>query len=241
MDARAKALEEISAEVSSLKEQRHTAHAEAERAAKRLKELSDRKAALSACTFLSERRGAEELLAVIDDLTEVLNKESEILLRTKALAGDATREFDRLILEAEVRYHQAEKRLARSRYETLCKERYILDGEAEKAVTFLVEVLERLEGLYAEQASAAADAGNSYLSAQDPHSTIENWLARRLQRWLPLASLEKYDEPLPELDPLTLRPESEQERLGVRGVGAPTTSERTRTTSERFKHPRAED
>jgi predicted nuclease with TOPRIM domain len=56
MDARAKALEEIFAEVSSLKEQRHAAQAEAERAAERLKEISDRKAALTASTFLSEKR-----------------------------------------------------------------------------------------------------------------------------------------------------------------------------------------
>jgi hypothetical protein len=216
MNARAKALEEISAEVSSLKEQRHAAQAEAERAVERLKEISNRKAALTTGTFLSKKWRAEELLALIGDLTEVLVKESEVLICGKTLAEDAAREFDRLILEAEVRYHEAEKRLARRRYETLCKERYVLDGEAEKAVAVLVEVLDRLEGLYIDQVHAAADADNSYLASHDLHNTIENWLARRLRRWLPLASLEKYDEPLPELDPLTLKlekPETERENL----------------------------
>jgi hypothetical protein len=50
-------------------------------------------------------------------------------------------------LEAEVRHHEEEKRLARGRYETLCEERYSLDGKAEEAMTRLVEVLDRLEGL----------------------------------------------------------------------------------------------
>src|SRR4051812_5467752 len=132
MDAIANVLEGISAEVTSLKEQRHAAQAEAERAAERLEQISYRKAALASSTFLSERGGVEELLTVMDDLAGVLDMESEVLLRTKALAEDAGRELDRLILQAEVRYHEAEKRLARSRYEALCKQRYGLDDEAEK-------------------------------------------------------------------------------------------------------------
>ncbi len=54
-------------------------------------------------------------------------------------------------MEAEVRHHEEQKRLARGRYETLCEERYSLDGKAEEAMTRLVEVLDRLEGLYAEK------------------------------------------------------------------------------------------
>src|SRR4051812_43929510 len=163
MDAVAKVLEGISAEVSSLKEQRHAAQAEAERAAERLEQISDRKAALASSTFLNEREDIEELLAMMNDLAEVLDKESEVLSRAKALAEDAGRELDRLILRAEVRYHEAEKRLARRRYEALCKQRYGLDDEAEKVVAVLIKVLDRLEGLYAEQVRAAADADNSYL------------------------------------------------------------------------------
>jgi hypothetical protein len=241
MEDIAKVLEGISAEVSSLKEQRHAAQAEAERAAERLKEISDRKLALASRAFLSKKGGVEELLNVMDDLAQVLDTESEVLSRTKYLAEDVTRELDRLILEAEVRYHEAEKRLARGRYEALCKERYALDDEAEKAVSVLIEVLGRLEDLYEEQVRAAADADNSYLTSQDPHDTIENWLARRLRRWLSLATLEKYEEPLPELDPLTLKPEPERETLGVRGADARNNSESPGTTSERFRHPLAED
>jgi hypothetical protein len=240
MDAVAKVLEGISAEVSSLKEQRHAAQAEAERAAERLEQISDRKAALASSTFLSEREDIEELLAMMNDLAEVLDKESEVLSRAKALAEDAGRELDRLILRAEVRYHEAEKRLARRRYEALCKQRYGLDDEAEKVVAVLIKVLDRLEGLYAEQVRAAADADNSYLASHDPHDTIENWLARRLRRWLPLASLEKYDEPLPELDPLTLKPDPERKNLGE-GPDVPTNSERQGTTSALARHPLAED
>jgi hypothetical protein len=36
-------------------------------------------------------------------------------------------------------------------------------------------------------------------------------LARRLRRWLSLESLEKYDTPLPKLDPLALNPSRNEE------------------------------
>jgi hypothetical protein len=44
---------------------------------------------------------------------------------------------------------------------------------------------------------------------------IENWLARRLGRWLSLGSPEKYDAPLPELDALALKPENRNEEARV--------------------------
>ena len=56
MDAIAKVVEGISAEISSLKEQRHAAHAEAERAGERLKELSGQKAPLPSGTSLVKGR-----------------------------------------------------------------------------------------------------------------------------------------------------------------------------------------
>src|SRR5918997_2111838 len=107
MDAIAKVVEGISAEISSLKEQRHAAHAEAERAGarlkelsglkeqrhaahaeaeqavERLKELSGRKAPLLSGTISGEREDRGKLLAAMEDLAEVLNKESAVLSRTK--------------------------------------------------------------------------------------------------------------------------------------------------------------
>ncbi len=41
-------------------------------------------------------------------------------------------------MKAEVRHDEEEKRLARRRYETLCEERYSLDGEAEEIIARLV-------------------------------------------------------------------------------------------------------
>jgi hypothetical protein len=221
MNAIARVMEGISAEISSLREQRHAALAEAERADKRLKELSGRKAPLPAGTFPGEREGKGELLAAMEDLADVLNKESAVLSRTKALAEEAARELDRLILEAEVRYHEAEKRLAQRRYEELCMTRYSIDGEAEQAVANLAEVLDRLESLHTHQVRVAADAEAAYLVEEEVSDMIGNWLARRFGRWLPLGSPDKYDAPLPELDALALKPESERGGSGV--VGARTT------------------
>jgi hypothetical protein len=211
MEAIANVVEGISAEISRFKAKQEAAQAEAEQAAERIVELNNRRAALAPDTFSGERGVGEELTLLMKGLAEALDEETAALSRTKTIAGDVARELDRLILEAEVRHHKAHKRLARARYEALCEERYSLDGEAEEAVEGFVEVLERLEGLYADQVRAAADAEDPSLAHQDPRDTIEQWLARRLGRWLSLASLEKYDTPLPELDPLALKPEPDDE------------------------------
>jgi chromosome segregation ATPase len=198
-------VEELAAGIAHLEEQRRAAEAEAERATERLKELSARRAALAPGASSDEKEVAGELAALV----AALDEEIATLSRTRAIAEDVARELDRLILEVEVRHREGEKRLARERYEALCKERYSLDSEAEKVVASLLEILERLEGLYAEQVHAAAE--DPSLAQQDPRGTIEQWLARRLRRWLSLASLEKYDASLPELDPLALKPEPDEE------------------------------
>jgi chromosome segregation ATPase len=200
-------VEELAAGIAHLEEQRRAAEAEAERATERLKELSARRAALASGASSDEKEVTGELAALV----AALDEEIATLSRTRAIAEDVARELDRLILEVEVRHREGEKRLARERYEALCKERYSLDSEAEKVVASLLEVLERLEGLYAEQVHAADAAEDPSLAQQDPRGTIEQWLARRLRRWLSLASLEKYDAPLPELDPLALKPEPDEE------------------------------
>ena len=66
----------------------------------------------------------------------------------------------------------------------------------------------------------AADAEKAYLVQEEVSDMIENWLARRLGRWLSVGSPEKYDAPLPELDVLALKPEPERGSPG--GVGAHT-------------------
>jgi chromosome segregation ATPase len=199
-------VEELTAEIARLEGRRRAAEAEAERATERLKELSARRAALAPGVPPGEKV-AGELAALIT----ALDLESAALSRTRAIAQDAAQELDRLILETEVRHWEKEKHLARGRYETLCRERYSLDREAEKAMAGLVEVLDQLEELYAEQVRVAADAEDSSPAQQNPHATIEQWLMRRLRRWLPHGSLQKYDISLPELDPLALRPEPDEE------------------------------
>jgi hypothetical protein len=219
MDSTKKTIQEISAELSRLKEQRHATQKEAERAGERIKELSNRRTAFTPETLSNERGVAEDLATVMDGLVEALDKETKVLSHTKARAEDATLELDRLIMKTEVRYHQAKKQLAQRRYEALCKERYVHDEDAEEVVGVLVEVLDKLEGLYVEQVRAAADA--EYPSRHDARTIIENWLARRLDRWLSLESLKKYDTPLPELDPLALKPEPKRASRGAGGADAP--------------------
>jgi hypothetical protein len=198
-------VEELAAEIARLGEQQRVAQAEVERAAERLEGLNARRAALSPSDASGENGAAKELGALI----EALDEELATVSRTKTIAEDAARELDRLVLQAKVRHREAEKRLARERYEALCEERYSLDGEAEQAMSSLLEVLDRLEGLYADQLQAADAAEHSYPAQQDPRGTVEHWLTRRLRRWLPNGSFEKYDAPLYELDPLARKPAEE--------------------------------
>jgi chromosome segregation ATPase len=230
MDALERAMEEISAECSRLKEQRRAVQTGAERAAERLKELSNRRTAFVPSAFSDERGITENLADMIAGLAEALDEESEALSRTKARAEDAVRELDQLIMKAEVEYHEAKKRLAQRRYEKLCKERYAHDEDAEEVVAVLIEVLDRLEGVHAQQVRAATDAEDPSFNHHDLRDTIENWLARRLHRWLSLESPESYDAPLPELDPLALKPESQQRSPTVGGVGASSSPDRSGAT-----------
>jgi len=227
MDVAAKAVERISAEISGLKERQNAAHEEAERATERLQALGDRKAKLAFGATSGQGRTAEELSAVMSSLWEALDEESVALSRTKAHAEQAVQELDRFIVEAEVEYHEAEKHLARKRYEAISEERYAQDEEAEEAVVALLGVLDRLEGLHKKQVRAA-EAYNPSLASQEPRETIENWLARRFSRWLSLESLEKYDAPLAELDPLALKPEPNRGSSREEGAGAPASPEKPR-------------
>jgi hypothetical protein len=200
-------LEELAAGIARFEKQRDMARAEVERAVKMLEELNARRTTLApGPLFSGERETAEKLEALV----AALDQESAALSRTKILAEDAAQELDRLVLEAEVRHHEEEKRLARGRYEALCEERYSLDGEAEEVITRLVQILDRLEGLYAEQVRAATDAEDPSPVHQEPRGTTEQWLARRLRRWLSLGSLEKYDAPLSDLDPLAMEPKRDE-------------------------------
>ena len=197
---------ELTAEIARLEGQRQLAEAEAERATESLKELSARRAALA-----PGASPGEEVAGELAALVAALDLESAAHSRTRAIAQDAARELDRLILEIEVRHWEKVKHLTRERYEKLCKERYALDREAEKAMAGLVDLLGHLEELYAKQVRVAADGEDFSPAQQDPRPTIEQWLLRRLHRWLTYGSLEKYDAPLPELDPLALRPEPDEE------------------------------
>ena len=205
MKANTEVSEHLAAEVARLDEQRAAAQAEAERAAQRLEELGARREALAPgplTTAASEGGHARPLAALV----AALDEEAAAVSRTRTLAQDAVRGLDRLIVNAQVRQREEEKRLARERFEALCEERYSLDGEAEEAIAGLAEVLDRLEKLHAEQVRAASDAGDPSAAQHDPSGTVEPWLTRRLRRWLANGSLERYDAPLPELDHLARKP-----------------------------------
>ena len=207
MKANTEVLEHLAAEVARLEKQRDAAQAEAERAAARLEELGARREALAPGPSTGEGGHARPLAA----LMAALDEEAATVSRTRTLAENAVRELEQLIVNAQVRQREEEKRLARERFEALCKERYSLDGEAEEAIAGLAEVLDRLEKLHAEQVRAATEAGDPSAAQHDPSGTVEPWLARRLRRWLPDGSLEKYDAPLPELDYLARKPDPDDE------------------------------
>ena len=208
--ANTEVLEHLAAEVARLENQRAAAEAEAERAAQRLEELAARREALAPgpLTPAAGEGGHARPLAA---LVAALDEESATVSRTRTLARDAVRGLEQLIVNAQVRQREEEKRLARERFEALCRERYTLDGEAEEAIAGLAEVLERLEKLHAEQVRAASDAGDPSAAQHDPGGTVEPWLARRLRRWLANGSLERYDAPLPELDYLARKPGPDDE------------------------------
>jgi hypothetical protein len=208
--ANTEVLEHLAAEVARLDKQRAAAEAEAERAAQRLEELGSRREALApgpSTTAASEGGHARPLAALV----AALDEEAAAVSRTRTLAQDAVRGLEQLIVNAQVRQREEEKRLARERFEALCEERYSLDGEAEEAIAGLAEVLERLEKLHAEQVRAASDAGDPSAAQHDPSGTVEPWLTRRLRRWLANGSLERYDAPLPELDHLARKPGPDDE------------------------------
>src|SRR3954452_19785278 len=100
MKTRANRLKDILAEISRLEEQRDAVEAEAKRSTERLKELSSRKVDFSPNASAGDRGTVKELGA----LATALNEESTTLSHTKAVAEDAFRELDRIILEAEVRH-----------------------------------------------------------------------------------------------------------------------------------------
>ena len=205
MKANTDVSEHLADEVARLDKQRAAAQAEAERAAQRLEELGSRREALAPgpLTTAADEGGHARPLAA---LVAALDEEAATVSRTRTLAQDAVRGIEQLIVNAQVRQREEEKRLARERFEALCTERYTLDGEAEEAIAGLAEVLERLEKLHAEQVRAASDAGDPSAAQHDPSGTVEPWLARRLRRWLADGSLERYDAPLPELDHLARKP-----------------------------------
>ena len=205
MEISAHSMEEFDAKVARLEKQRDAVRAEAERAVEMLEKLEERRAALGLGPLSSEKGTVRELAS----LAEAMDEEAAVLSRKRTTAEDAARGLDQLVVRAKIQRREEEKRLARERYETLCEERYSVDGEAEEAMARLVEILGRMEGLHAEQIDAAHEAENSSLADWDPSDTIENWLARRLQRWLPNGSFERYDAPLPELDLLAHKPKTE--------------------------------
>ena len=204
--ANTEVLEHLAAEVARLDKQRAAAEAEAERAARRLEELGSRREALAPGPLTTAAPGEGGHARPLAALVAALDEESATVSRTRTLAQDAVRGLEQLIVNAQVRQREEEKRLARERFEALCEERYALDGEAEEAIAGLAEVLDRLEELHAEQVRAATEAGDPSAAQHDPAGTVEPWLARRLRRWLANGSLERYDAPLPELDYLARKP-----------------------------------
>ena len=215
------AAEQIDAEIERLEGQREEALARAEDSERRLEGLNGRRIALAPPAFTGDEAADRELLA--------LEEEAGRLSRRARLSRNTASELGRLVEEAEARRAKEERRAHLGRHAGLSEERYRLEVGLEGAMIELLEGLERLRKLDAEQHAAARATGLSMEHRYRP--LVAGWLSSRLRGYLPLREVdEAYREPLFDADDQNLESEgegwtrgSEAGPLGVGSDGRPPT------------------
>jgi hypothetical protein len=135
------------------------------------------------------------------------------LSREARLARNTASGLGRLVEEAKVRRAKEKRRVHLGRHVGLSEERYRLEVELEDAMIGVLEGLERLRRLDADQHEEARAAGLGMESRY--RSLVAGWLSSRLRRYLPLGEVdEAYGEPLFDADDQNLEPEGEVSTWG---------------------------
>ena len=181
----------IDAEIERLERQRDEAFAQAEEADRKLEEMDERRIALAPPAFTGDEAADKELLT--------LEQGAGRLSREARLARSTAFQLGQLVEEAKARRAKEERRVHLGRHVRLSEERYRLEVELEEAMTGVLEGLERLRKLDADQHEEARAAG---LGMEYRYrSVVAGWLSSRLQRYLPLGEVEEaYREPLFDAD-----------------------------------------
>ena len=181
----------IDAEIERLERQRDEAFAQAEEADRKLEEMDERRIALAPPAFTGDEAADKELLT--------LEQGAGRLSREARLARSTAFQLGQLVEEAKARRAKEERRIHLGRHVRLSEKRYRLEVELEEAMTGVLEGLERLRKLDADQHEEARAAG---LGMEYRYrSVVAGWLSSRLQRYLPLGEVEEaYREPLFDAD-----------------------------------------
>jgi hypothetical protein len=192
--------EQIDAEIERLERQRDEALAQAEDSDQKLEEMNERRIVLAPPAFTGDEAADRELLT--------LEQGAGRLSRKARLARNTASELGRLIEEAKSRLAKEERRVHFGRHVGLSEERYRLEVGLEEAMSGVLEGLERLRKLDADQHGEARVAG---LGMEDRYrSLVAGWLTSRLREYLPLEEAdEAYSEPLFDVDEQNLEPGGE--------------------------------
>jgi hypothetical protein len=159
--------------------------------------MDERRITLAPPAFTGDEAADRELLT--------LEQGAGHLSRNVRLARNTASELGRLIEEAKARRAKEERRVHLGRHVGLSEERYRLEVELEEAMSEVLERLERLRKIDADQHREARAAG---LGMEDRYrSLVADWLSNRLRGHLPLREVdEAYLEPLFDADEQNLEP-----------------------------------
>jgi hypothetical protein len=207
--------EQIDAEIERLEGQREEALARAADSERKLKELNEPRIALAPPAFAGDEAADRELVA--------LEEQAGRLSQKARLARNTASELGRLVEEAEARRAKEERRAHLGRHAGLSEERYQLEVGLEGAMSELLEGLERLRKLDADQHGAARAAGLNMEHRYRP--LVAGWLSSRLRGYLPLREVdEAYREPLFDVDGQNLESEgggwTRESEAGLLGTGS---------------------
>ena len=194
-------VEGISNEIERLEAQHEDALVQLEDVERKLEELNERRIELAPAAFTGDEVADRNLM--------VLEGEASKLFRGARLARNAAKEFEHRLETARKRLAKERRRLARERFEELALERYELGVEAEKAVSTLLELLERYEPIHSEQVACARGFEDDILTKNPLRALIRAWLASRLREYLGVSSIEHLGRPLPEADDLAAKPKDQ--------------------------------
>jgi hypothetical protein len=190
----------MEAEIERLERQRNEALAEAEEADRKLEEMDERRIALAPPAFTGDQAADRELLT--------LEQGAGRLSQNARLARNNASELGQLVEEAKARQAKQERRIHLGRHVGLSEERYRLEVKLEETMGRVLEGLERLRKLDADQHEEARAGG---LGMEYRYrSIVAGWLSSRLRGYLPLDEVdETYREPLFDADDQNLEPGGE--------------------------------